>query len=147
MTEEHQKTRIMAIDSGQKRIGIALSDPLCMFASPWGFIEAGDPDRVAKRIREIVQEYDVATIVVGLPRNMDGTCGFQAREAQSLADFLERELNIPIEMIDERRTTREAESLLIDSGMSRKGRKKVTDKIAAALILKRYLDTRNRGNH
>jgi putative holliday junction resolvase len=145
MTEDRRKTRIMAIDSGEKRIGIALSDPLCMFASPWGTIEGGSHDEVAKKIREIVRDYDVAMIVVGLPRNMDGTYGSQAREAESLADFLERELCISVEMVDERRTSREAEGLLIDAGVSRKGRKKATDRIAAAIILKRYLERMNGG--
>jgi putative holliday junction resolvase len=146
MTEECRKTRIMAIDSGQKRIGIALSDPLCMFASPWGTIEGGSHDEVAKKISEIVREHEVAMIVVGLPRNMDGTYGSQAEDAESLADFLEHELRIPVEMVDERRTSREAEGLLIDAGVSRKGRKKATDRIAAAIILKRYLERLNRGS-
>ncbi|MDQ7822123.1 MAG: Holliday junction resolvase RuvX [Candidatus Eremiobacteraeota bacterium] len=136
--------RIMGIDVGSKRIGIAFSDPLCIIASPWGFIEVQDTAQVIEKLGALISEYSVGEIVVGLPKNMDGSLGPQALISQELASALEKEYALKVHLVDERLTSWEAEGLLIDAGVRRKSRKGKTDKIAASLILKEYLDSRKK---
>jgi putative holliday junction resolvase len=132
--------RIMAIDTGAKRIGIALSDPLGIFANPRGYIDAGDEQSVIREIGRIIEENSVGALIVGLPRNMDGTLGFQAEEAMRFAQVLREHISIPVEMVDERLSSKEAKGLLIEAGVRRKKRRQVQDKIAATIILQKYLD-------
>jgi len=132
--------RILALDVGDKRIGIAVSDPLRMIASPHSvYTRVGyGPD--VRFIQKLCQEMDAALIVCGLPRNMDGSIGFQAEKVQSFAARLSA-AGLTVVFQDERLSTVSAHQALIDGGMRRDARKGVVDKVAAAVILQTYLDS------
>ena len=131
--------RIIGLDVGDRRIGIALSDETRLIATPhsvytrvgWG------PD--VKHIRQIYDEAQGALIVCGLPKNMDGSEGFQAEKVRSFADQL-RTAGMPVAFQDERLSTVSAHQALIEGGMRRDGRKETVDKVAAAVILQSFLD-------
>lgn len=131
--------RIVALDVGDRRIGIAVSDPLGLTAQPietYTRIGYG-PD--ARHIAEIARTYETERILCGLPRNMDGTQGFQAEKVREFAAKLE-ELGLLVEYYDERMTTMLAESALLEANMRREDRKKKVDMVAAVVILQSYLD-------
>ena len=136
--------RIMGIDFGLKRIGIAVSDPLGIMAHPVTVITHTHLAEDMARIRAIITEYGVERIVVGQPFNMDGTPGRLTQEFTAFADRLARESGLPVDMIDETLTSHAADELMThQGGVSRKKRKTVKDKIAAALILESYLARRS----
>lgn len=138
--------RIMGLDLGDKKIGVALSDPLGLTAQGLEVIvRRGSTDNVLKRMKEIAGEYGVEKVVVGLPRNMDGSAGPRAEKARAFGRMLAKELELPVDMWDERLTTAAAERLLIGADLSRARRKQVIDKMAAALILQSYLESRAPG--
>jgi putative Holliday junction resolvase len=131
--------RILGLDIGDKRIGVAISDALEITAQPVGVLVRDKT--VWEQIERIAREREVGTIVIGLPRNMDGSLGEQARKTQEFATALQRRLGgVEILFRDERLTTAESEQLLIRAGMRREKRKMHTDAIAAALLLQSYLD-------
>ena len=133
--------RIVALDVGDRRIGIAVSDPLGVTAQPietYTRIGYG-PD--SRYIAEIARRYETDRILCGLPRNMDGTQGFQVETVKEFAAKLE-ELGLVIEYYDERMTTMLAESALLEANMRREDRKKKVDMVAAVVILQSYLDAR-----
>lgn len=133
--------RIVALDVGDRRIGIAVSDPLGVTAQPietYTRIGYG-PD--SRHIAEIAHRYETDRILCGLPRNMDGTQGFQVEKVKEFAAKLE-ELGLVIEYYDERMTTMLAESALLEANMRREDRKKKVDMVAAVVILQSYLDAR-----
>lgn len=132
--------RILALDIGDKRIGIALSDPARVIASPLAVYERVGYGPDARYIRRLCEENDVDLIVCGLPFNMDGTRGFQAEKAVAFAEKL-REAGLAVAYQDERLTTISAHEALIEGGMRREARKGVVDKVAAALILEGYLES------
>lgn len=133
--------RILGIDLGDKKIGLALSDPLGWTAQGLGVITSkGSINADIATINEYVKHYEVEKIIIGLPLNMDGSSGPHAEKARAFAEQLSHKLNIPVEMIDERLTTVAAEKLLLEADLSRAKRKKVIDKMAAVLILQIYLD-------
>ncbi|HOV79532.1 MAG TPA: Holliday junction resolvase RuvX [Bacillota bacterium] len=135
--------RILGLDLGEKRIGVAVSDPMGWTAQGLTVIAGRGPaDDDIRKIKNIAKKYEVEKIVVGLPRNMDGSTGPQAEKARKFAGRLERALGLPVETWDERLTTSAAEKLLVTADVSRAGRRKVIDKMAAALILQGYLDRR-----
>ena len=131
--------RILALDVGDRRIGIALSDTTQLIATPhsvytrvgWG------PD--VKHIQKLYNDHEAVLIVCGLPRNMDGSVGFQAEKVQSFAGQLEK-AGLPVVFQDERLSTVSAHQALIEGGMRRDDRKGTVDKVAAAVILQTYLD-------
>lgn len=131
--------RILGLDVGDKRIGIALSDPLHTIASPHGvYTRVGyGPD--ARYFVALAQETGAERLVLGLPLNMDGSRGFQSEKVEAFAEKL-REAGLTVELIDERLTTVSAERALIEGGLSRSDRKGTVDAVAAALILQSYLD-------
>ena len=132
--------RILALDVGDRRIGIALSDETQLIATPhsvytrvgWG------PD--VKHIQKLYNDNKAMLIVCGLPRNMDGSVGFQAEKVQSFAEQLIK-AGLPVVFQDERLSTVSAHQALIEGGMRRDDRKGTVDKVAAAVILQTYLDT------
>ncbi|MFA6548377.1 MAG: Holliday junction resolvase RuvX [Candidatus Margulisiibacteriota bacterium] len=127
--------RVIGIDYGEKRIGIAASDPLGMTAQGISAVE--DEDAVCR----VIQEYgDVEEVVVGLPKTMRGEIGPQAQKVLEFIERLKDRLKLKIVPWDERLTTSQADKFLISAGVSRAGRKKVIDKSAAAIILQSYLD-------
>ncbi|OPY57442.1 MAG: putative Holliday junction resolvase [Pelotomaculum sp. PtaU1.Bin035] len=137
--------RIMGLDLGEKRIGVAVSDPMGWTAQGLEvIISKGSSMADIKRIKEVAREYEVGRVVVGLPKNMDGSPGLQAEKIKTFAGRLSEALGLPVELWDERLTTVAAEKLLIEADLSRARRRKVIDKMAAALILQGYLDYRGR---
>lgn len=132
--------RILALDLGEKRIGVAVSDALNIIAQAVGTIERKGIRNDLKKIQELAQEYNAGRLVVGLPLNMDGTEGRSANLAVDFVNKVKKEIQIEVEMIDERLTTAQGERIFLEAAMSRKKRRKNLDKIAAQLILQNYLD-------
>jgi|ERR1051326_7245422 putative Holliday junction resolvase len=132
--------RILALDHGSKRIGVALSDELKMIAQPLEFIPAQPFDGCLARLQELLDEKEVELILVGLPRNMDGTYGLAAVKVEEFVDALKSELSVPIRTWDERLTTAQANRSLIEANVGRQKRKEKVDATAAALLLQSYLD-------
>lgn len=129
----------MALDIGDKKIGIALSDPLKITSQGLETYERKDSDDDFHYLAKIIEDNQVATLVAGLPKNMDGSEGPQAEKVRDFVDQLSRFTDVEIEFFDERLTTVEAERMLISGNVSRRKRKKVIDKLAANLILQNYL--------
>lgn len=133
---------IMSVDLGKARTGLAICDKSEMLASPLGMIEDRNLDRVAEKIADYVKDRKVEMLVIGLPKNMDGTEGESAKNARSFAQQLEELCNIPTVMQDERGTTITAHSFLNTTDTRGKKRKKVVDTVAATIILEDYLNFR-----
>lgn len=136
--------RIMGLDYGSKTVGVAVSDPLNITAQGVETICRKEENKLRKtcaRIEELVQEYEVEKIVLGLPKHMNGDIGERAELAMQFGDMLGRRTGLPIEMWDERLTTVSAERTLIENKVRREDRKKYIDKIAAVFILQSYLDS------
>lgn len=133
--------RVLGLDLGEKRIGVALSDPLGWTAQGLQVIATkSSMNATMASIQEVVRQYEVERVIVGLPRNMDGSPGPGAKKAKVFAGRLSKILGIPVEMYDERLTTVAAERILLEADLSRTKRRKVIDKMAAAFILQGYLD-------
>ena len=133
--------RILALDPGTKRIGIALSDELKMIAQPLEFIAAEPFPDVVARLRELVLAKQVELILVGLPRNMDGSYGPAALRVQDFVAALKGALTVPFRTWDERLTSAQANRVLIQGNVRRDKRKEKVDKMAAAILLQSYLDS------
>ncbi|PDO10948.1 MAG: Holliday junction DNA helicase RuvA [Candidatus Reconcilbacillus cellulovorans] len=138
-------TRVLGLDYGEKRIGVAVSDELGWTAQGVAVIERRDPASDLERIREIAENYGVSEIVVGLPKNMNGTVGRQGEICIAFARRLEATLKLPVRLQDERLTTAAAERILLEADVGRRKRRRVTDRLAAAVILQTYLDSRRKG--
>ncbi|MCI9037277.1 MAG: Holliday junction resolvase RuvX [Oscillospiraceae bacterium] len=138
--------RIMAIDYGDAHTGVAVSDLTGLLAGYACTIHSRRRDEVIRRIGELIGEYGVTELVLGHPRNMDGTLGPRAEKAESFAGELEAAFGLPVRLWDERRTTIDAHNILAASGKNAKKRKQTVDAVAASLILEGYLQfQRNRG--
>ena len=136
--------RILGVDLGARRIGLAVSDPSGIIASPLGTIErSGDSHRDRVAIVAAANESEASIVVVGLPREMSGRMGPAAKAARAEVEAL-RVLapSLQFELVDERMTTVIAQRSLIDAGVRRKARKQTVDKVAAAVILRSYLESR-----
>jgi putative Holliday junction resolvase len=134
--------RYIALDVGSRRIGIAVSDPLLIIAQPLKTISRQPESASLQEIKEICKEYNVLAIIVGLPKNMDGSLGSQAEDAQYYAKLLEDNLKIDIVFEDERLTSKEAERTLIFQNKKPSRNKPLIDMAAAAIILQQYLNKR-----
>ena len=130
---------ILALDIGDKRIGIAVSDPSEQFSLPVDVIQRTNLENDCREIKKRVDEYQARLVVAGLPRSLDGTLKTQAKKCMTFSDRLKTEISVPIEYWNEWMTTKEAESVLISSNVRRENRKKFIDKLAATLILDGYL--------
>jgi putative Holliday junction resolvase len=130
----------MGLDVGEKRIGVALSDPLGIIASALTVVERKTEEAALKQIIELVRENEVERIVVGLPRSLDGSLGKQAQSVQYFIESLKGCTQLPIVTWDERLSTVAAERALLEMGMKRYKRKKRRDSLAASFILQNYLD-------
>lgn len=137
--------RWMGLDYGDRRIGVALSDELGWTAQGYGVIEQINPEHVILELRRLVEEYDVTEIVVGLPKNMNGTIGPRGEISITFAEEIGSKLGLPVHLWDERLTTAAAERTLLAADVSRKKRKQVIDKMAAAVILQGYMDAKSKG--
>ena len=135
--------RVLALDVGDRRIGIAVSDPLGWTAQGLENYTRRDDDLQAdiRHILEIAERYKPVRLLFGMPRNMDGSYGMQAQKVWAFADAVLAEWDGDHDFYDERLTTMSAQRVLIDADLSRKRRKQVVDKLAAVIILQGYLDS------
>lgn len=134
--------RIMALDYGEKRIGIAVSDPICFGANPLETYTRQDIVRDCEYIAKLAKGYPVDILLLGWPRNMNGTEGPRCEATAQFAQELEKYITCEIDIFDERLTTAAAERILLEADMSRAKRKKVIDKMAAVVFLQGYLDAK-----
>ena len=136
--------RVMGVDYGDARTGIAISDLLCSIVGTTTVIHSRNTDKTVAEILRLIKENDVSEIAVGLPKNMDGTEGVRAELCRALAQRLEEESGLPVKLWDERRTTVEAHNILSAHNYHGKKRKNTVDAVAASLILEGYLAFRGR---
>lgn len=134
--------RVMAIDYGDAHTGVAVSDLTGLLAGYTDTIHSRRREEVVRRLGEIIGEYTVEELVLGYPKNMDGTLGPRAEKAELFAQELEAAFGLPVHLWDERRTTIDAHQILASAGKNAKKRKKTVDAVAAALILEGYLTFR-----
>jgi len=134
--------RIMGIDYGDRHIGVAVSDELMLTAQGLTTVRNSGDDRMLNDIAKLADQYGVTEVVVGLPKNMNGSIGPRGRLAEEFADALREKLQLPVTMWDERLTTAAAQRTLIEADVSRKKRKVVIDQMAATLILQNYMDSK-----
>ena len=132
--------RILALDHGTKRIGVAISDELKMIAQPLEYILADPFPAFLDRLKELIRTYEVESILVGLPRNMDGSYGPAALKVQEFVAVLRDAVAVPIKTWDERLTSAQANRFLTQANVRRQDRKEKVDKTAAAILLQSYLD-------
>ena len=128
------------MDIGNKTIGVSVSDPLGITAQGVTTIIRASKAEDAAALKALIDKYDVEKLIVGLPKNMNNTLGFQAKRTMNYADYLKEALSMEIIYVDERLTTSSAEAVLMQGGVRRENRKKHVDKLAAVLILQTYLD-------
>ena len=140
MISDSKQTRLMGLDIGDRRIGVALSDSLRIMAGALTVVERVTDDAALKQIIDLARENEAERIVVGMPRSLDGSLGKQAQAVQSFVDLLKRRTDIPVVTWDERLSTVAAERTMLEVGMKRDKRKKRRDSLAAAIILQGYLD-------
>jgi len=132
--------RVLGLDLGDARVGVAISDADRRVAVPHGTIRTGQPPGELKAVAALVRDLDVTAVVVGHPRSMSGASGPRAQQAEAFADALRAIVDVPVELQDERLSTAEAERSLRDAGVSGKRRRQVVDESAAAVILGAWLD-------
>ncbi len=133
-------SRVLALDPGTKRIGVALSDELRWFAQPLETYERKTLQEDVAHIQGLIQNHNVSQVLLGLPMHMDGKIAGQAPDMVAFREELEKCLTIPLIPWDERLTSKAAEHLLIEANLSRRKRKTVIDRVAAAILLQSYLD-------
>jgi putative Holliday junction resolvase len=136
--------RIMGLDVGHKRIGVAVSDELMLTAQGRETIERKDLAADLKRIEAAAISCGAQEVIVGLPLNMDGTHSQKTKEVLEFIDALAKSVAIPVKSWDERLTSRQADKILLEADMTRRKRRGLSDKLAAQLILQGYLDSRKR---
>lgn len=139
---ERREVRILALDVGSKRIGLAVSDPLGITAQGLEVLIRQNPQADLERLAAVVRQWGVQQIVVGLPRHMDGRLGSAAPQILELVEVLQKTLGLEVVTWEERLTTVEAERVLIQADVSRRRRRQVVDQLAAVLILQNFLDHR-----
>lgn len=135
--------RVLGLDVGERRIGVAVCDELGLTAQGIGVIKRNGLNQDIKSIEDLIKQYNVSKIVLGIPKNMNGTLGPQGESVKNFGEKIRKDLRIIVDYWDERLTTVEAERTLIDADLSRKKRKGVIDKLAAVLILQSYLDCKS----
>jgi putative Holliday junction resolvase len=139
--------RIMGLDFGAKTVGVAVSDPMLITAQGIEIIRRKDENKLRQtlaRIEELILEYEVGEIVLGLPKNMNDTLGARVELTLAFKEKLERRTGLPVHMWDERLTTVAADRTMMEAGIRREHRKEYVDKIAAVLILQGYLALRSK---
>ena len=134
------KGRILGVDFGDTRTGLAVSDVSRFLASGIGYVSPGGIVKTADKVAEVAREQKVSAIVVGLPKNMDGSEGFRADRAKEFADLLRERLSVPVAMFDERMTTMAASRFLNETNTRGAKRKTVVDTLSAQIILQNVLD-------
>jgi len=134
-------SRIVGLDPGTVRIGVAVSDPMYLTAQPHSHLKADDPD-LDERLRTLALEVEAERFVVGLPVSLDGSEGAAAGRSRELAARVEAATGLPVDLYDERFSTVTAERVLVAAGLRRRRRKETRDRVAAAVFLQAYLDGR-----
>ena len=142
-SQPRREIRILALDVGEKRIGLAVSDPLGITAQGLEVLTRKDRAADLNRLLEVARQWGVQRVVVGLPRHMNGRLGSSAPQILELVEILQKTLGVEVVTWEERLTTAEAERVLIQADMSRRRRRRVVDQVAAVLILQSYLEYRN----
>lgn len=138
--------RVLGVDYGLRRIGLAVSDPEGVVAVPWRTVEVGSDDKACACVREACREREIQEVVLGLPLTSSGVEGAMAQRVRAFARRLNDELNLPVTVWDERLTTAEVERALISADVTRAGRKRLRDKLAACVLLQSFLDARRVGS-
>jgi putative Holliday junction resolvase len=133
--------RILALDHGTKRIGVAISDATQTIATPREFIPAHPFAKFLDRLRTLIREEEIELILVGMPRNMDGSYGPAAQKVEQFVNVLREAVAVPLKTWDERLTSVMANRILIEGGVRREKRKQKVDQMAAAILLQSYLDS------
>ena len=137
---------MLAVDLGSKRVGLALSDPSRIIASPLRTLEAEPQATLAERLAAVIREVEAEEVVVGLPIRMDGAEGPEARSARTLAESLRKLARVQVRMLDERLSSAAAERALLAQGASRNRRRELSDQVAATLILQSFLEAGTNGS-
>lgn len=133
-------SRILGLDIGDVRIGIAISDELEITAQGLPTFKRKYLEKDIEGIKDIIESHEIMTVIVGLPKMLDGTIGVQAQKVIDFTNILKTKINVPVIFWDERLTTSEVNKMLIDADVRRSKRREVADKLAAQLILQGYLD-------
>ena len=133
--------RVLALDHGTKRVGLAISDEMGMIAQPLTFLPAEPIAELVEGLKKVVSEKNVELILVGIPRNMDGSYGPAAEKARKFVEQLKAAFTVPIRTWDERLTSVQANKAMIQGGLRREERKLKADQTAAAILLQSYLDS------
>src|SRR5690349_7601914 len=136
-------SRILALDHGSKRIGVAISDEMKMIAQPLEFIPAEPGENVFVRLKAILSEKPAELILVGMPRNMDGSYGPAAEKVRAFVEDLKHAIAVPVRTWDERLTSAQANRVLVQGNVRRDQRKEKVDAIAAAILLQSFLDAQS----
>lgn len=136
--------RILGIDYGLKRVGLAISSPVGFIAQGLPTIKRMDGKDFLEEVADVIRENGVEEIVIGLPKNMNGTIGVKAEEVLALVEVLKSRFNLPVHTVDERLTTVRAQKAMTGANISKKGKKKRVDMIAAQFILQTYLNRNSR---
>ena len=134
---------MLAVDPGTRRVGLAVSDPTGTIAQPLATLGAEPQATLPDRLAGVAREHEAVRIIVGLPRRMDGSFGPEAKAARALADAVRKASRLPVELVDERLTTAQAERAMISGGVRRARRRATIDGVAATLLLQSHLDTRH----
>ena len=133
--------RVLALDHGTKRVGLAISDEMGMIAQPLTFLPAEPIAELLESLKKVVVEKNVELILIGIPRNMDGTYGPAAEKARNFVEQVKNEITVPVRTWDERLTSVQANRDMIAGGLRREQRKLKADQTAAAILLQSYLDS------
>ncbi len=139
--------KIMAVDYGDARTGLAVCDRTEFLASPVGTINERNAQVLAMKIAHMAKQYEVGEIIVGFPKNMNGSIGPRAEKCQNFANMLNELVDVPVNMWDERSTTVTAHQILNETNVRGKERKEVVDTVAATVILEGYLDFRRKNKN
>lgn len=133
-------SRLLGIDYGTVRIGLALSDPIGILATTLPFLDNNSPSQVISAMTALIETHQITGLVIGMPRNMDGTYGPSAQKVRDFIDQIQKSISLPITPIDERLTTAQASKQLSSIGLNQKQLRKKVDSSSACLILQQYLD-------
>ena len=131
--------RILAIDWGEKRVGLSVSDPLGILVTPLPYIENKGKKQVIEKLKEIIEENDIDTIVMGIPKNIKGEFGERGEVYKKIGEEIEKKTRVKVEFFDERYTSRLAERILREHPKKKIKRKKLRDSLSASIILEGYL--------
>lgn len=134
-------SRVLAVDPGSRRVGVAVSDPSGTIAQPLTALSADPENTLVERLAALAREQEATALVVGLPRRLSGRLGPEGQAARGLADALRKATGLPVTLVDERLTSAAAERALLSAGLSRAKRRRLSDQVAAALILQTFLDS------